>query len=67
MSSEKLFESFDDEEYWNPNEVTTKVEFSKPEIEKENRYTYTFYSISQIPANFNIISGAECENYRKSN
>ena len=40
MSSEKLFESFDDEEYWNPNEVTTKVEFSKPEIEKEGIYTY---------------------------
>ena len=42
MSSEKLFESFDDEEYLSPNEITTKVEFSKPEIEKENRYTYTF-------------------------
>lgn len=41
MSSEKLFESFDDEEYWNPNEVTTKVEFSKPEIEREGRYKFT--------------------------
>ena len=40
MSSEKVFESFDDEEYWNPNEVTTKVEFSKPEIEKEGIYTF---------------------------
>ena len=40
MSSEKLFKSFEDEEYWNPNEVTTKVEFSKPEIEKEGIYTY---------------------------
>ena len=40
MNSKKLFESFDDEEYWNPNEVTTKVEFSKPEIEKEGIYTY---------------------------
>lgn len=41
MSSEKLFESFDDEEYWSPNEVTTKVEFSKPEIEREGRYKFT--------------------------
>lgn len=42
MNSKKLFESFDDEEYWNPSEVTTKVEFSKPEIEKEGIYTYIF-------------------------
>ena len=41
MNSEKLFESFDDEEYWSPNEITTKVEFSKPEIEKEGAYTFT--------------------------
>ena len=49
MNSKKLFESFDDEEYWNPNEVTTKVEFSKPEIEKEG--TYTFIIVNALISN----------------
>ena len=49
MSSEKLFESFDDEEYWSPNEVTTKVEFSKPEIEREG--TYTFIIVNALISN----------------
>lgn len=49
MNSKKLFESFDDEEYWSPNEVTTKVEFSKPEIEKEG--TYTFIIVNALISN----------------
>lgn len=49
MNSKKLFESFDDEEYWNPSEVTTKVEFSKPEIEKEG--THTFIIVNALISN----------------
>lgn len=43
--NKRIGESFDDEEYWNPNEVTTKIEFSKPETEENGGMVATFIDV----------------------